>query len=74
MALVRDPHLTGRVAVRFVIDTDGWGRSARVSADYAGDPAFAACVARQFEGLRLPEPDGGRVTVVYPLFFAPETD
>jgi TonB family protein len=64
----------GRVAVRFIIDTDGWVRTARVSLDETGDPTFAACVVRQFLGLRYPEPDGGRVTVVYPVTFAPQAD
>jgi hypothetical protein len=72
--LARDAALTGRVAVRFIIDTDGWVRSAYLSADETGDAAFAACVVRQFVGLRYPDPDGGRVTVVYPLVFLPESD
>jgi hypothetical protein len=72
-ALAHHPALAGRVAVQFVVDTDGWVRIARVNADETGDAAFAACVARQLLGLRLPEPGGpARVTVVYPIVFTPE--
>jgi TonB family protein len=59
----------GRVAVQFVIDADGWVRTAHVREDATGDPALAACVARQFVGLQYPTPDGGRITVVYPVTF-----
>jgi hypothetical protein len=73
VALARRPALAGRVAVQFVVDTDGWVRVARVNADDTGDAPFAACVARQLIGLRFPEPGGGaRVTVVYPIVFTPE--
>jgi hypothetical protein len=36
------------------------------------DPKVTECVLSHFRGLRFPAPDGGIVTVVYPLVFAPE--
>jgi hypothetical protein len=53
-ALARNPVTAGRVSVRFVVDEDGWVRSARVSDDETGDPVFAACVANQLVGLASP--------------------
>jgi hypothetical protein len=70
-ALQRDPASGGRIAVRFVVDTDGWVRTARVERDDTHDPELAGCIARQFVGLLYPQPDGGRITVVYPIELAP---
>jgi hypothetical protein len=69
--LARDPKLSGRIAVRFVVDIDGWVRRARVADDEMGDAEVADCVRRVFVGLRYPEPSGGPVTVVYPVVFQP---
>jgi TonB family protein len=70
-ALARSATLTGSVSVRFVVDPDGWVRTARVERDGTGDAAFAACVAKQFTGLEYPQPEGGRITVIFPMTFAP---
>jgi hypothetical protein len=70
-ALARNAALAGRVQVRFVVDTDGWVRTARVERDETGDATFASCIAKQFVGLEYPEPDGGRITVIYPVVFSP---
>jgi hypothetical protein len=35
------------------------------------DPAVVACVVARFKALTFPEPEGGIVTVVYPIIFAP---
>jgi hypothetical protein len=70
--LSRTPSLHGRVAVHFVIDLDGWVRIARLDSEDTGDPVFVACIVKQFVGLHYAEPDGGRVSVVYPVVFSPE--
>ena len=70
--LARNPALTGRIATRFVIDMDGWVRRARIVSDELGDADVADCVRRAFIGLRYSEPEGGTVTVVYPLQFSPQ--
>ena len=69
--LSRDPNLHGRVSVRFMIGRDG-----RVSnVDNAGsdlpDADAVACVVREYSALCFPPPEGGIVTVVYPIMFSP---
>lgn len=68
--LARNAKLAGRVAVRFVIDTDGWVRRTRIDRDELGDAEVADCIRRAFVGLRYAEP-GDQITVVYPVVFAP---
>lgn len=68
--LARDPHLDGRVVVAFVIERDG-----RVSAlQHQSDlhlTDVAECTAVQFYTLQFPNPDGGIVTVTYPIRLSP---
>lgn len=69
--LGRTPDLRGRVVVHFVVDLDGWVRKAKVKDSELTDPAVAECVAREFVGLKYPAPEGGKISVVYPLLFEP---
>lgn len=66
--LVRNPSLEGRVEVKFVIDRAGSVASA--SASGFGDEGVSRCVARAYEAMSFPQPEGGIVTVVYPLVFS----
>jgi hypothetical protein len=64
-----DPGLQGRVVVKFVIDRAG---AVALSTDAGGDLPDARvtqCVVRAFADLSFPAPDGGMVTVVYPIVF-----
>jgi hypothetical protein len=71
--LVRNPSLSGRVSVAFVIGRDG---SVTTSQDTAGsdlaDRDVRACVVKSFNNLSFPEPAGGIVSVTYPFAFTPE--
>jgi hypothetical protein len=69
--LERDPTLTGRVLVRFVIERDGSVSKAGVSANDLPDCDVTRCVVQGFRNLRFPKPEGGIVTVVYPIMFSP---
>ncbi|MCC6525832.1 MAG: AgmX/PglI C-terminal domain-containing protein [Polyangiaceae bacterium] len=69
-ALRTDPSVSGRITVRFVIGRDGSVSSVSHTSDIA-DPAFTSCITRQFQGLSFPEPEGGIVTVSYPIVFTP---
>lgn len=69
-ALKTTPGLKGRVVVRFVIGRDGKTQSVTTSGDLP-DQSVIACVGRAFEGLTFPPPDGGIVTVSYPIVFSP---
>lgn len=70
--LGRDPELAGRVAVRFVIGRDGTVVHAADGGSDLPDPSVVACVTRAYQSLSFPEPEGGIVTVVYPIVFSPD--
>jgi hypothetical protein len=67
--LLRSPDLEGRIAVKFVIDRDGQVAMASTAESTLGDASVAACVARAYESMSFPRPEGGIVTVVYPVVF-----
>ncbi|MCU0680776.1 MAG: AgmX/PglI C-terminal domain-containing protein [Polyangiaceae bacterium] len=69
--LKTNPSLTGRVAVRFVISRDGSVASVANGGSDLPDSAVVSCVVRSFGGLSFPQPEGGIVTVVYPLTLSP---
>jgi len=70
--LAQNPSLEGRVAVRFVIDRSGAVSTAAAEPGGMPDPSVASCVAQGFLGLSFPPPEGGIVTVSYPIMFAPQ--
>ncbi len=65
-----NPELAGRITVRFVIDGTGAVSSASDGGSDLPDKAVVGCVIRGFGNLAYPQPEGGTVTVVYPLHFA----
>ena len=69
--LGRNPDLEGRVEVRFVIGIDGQVTSAGLSGNTLPDCEVARCVVDGFRKLSFPKPQGGIVTVVYPIMLAP---
>jgi hypothetical protein len=69
----KSPGLEGRVAVDFVIDRTGAvSLAAQDRSTDLPDGEVAQCVVRAFRDLSFPAPDGGQVTVTYPLVFTPE--
>jgi hypothetical protein len=70
-ALLASPNLAGRVTIRFVIATNGSTKGATVLSSDLENAAMESCVAAAFEGLSFPMPEGGVVTVTYPLSFSP---
>jgi hypothetical protein len=69
--LARDPTLSGRVSVRFVIEEDtGVVRDVKDGGSDLSDNAVVACVMEEFKELRFPAPSGD-VTVSYPIVFTP---
>lgn len=69
-ALLRNPQLEGRVAVKFVIDRSGAVSSAELSESTLDDAKATACVVAHYKQMAFPEPEGGIVTVVYPVLFS----
>lgn len=66
-----DPELAGRVTVKFVISRSGTVSNVVATTDMA-DSAVANCVSRAFYSLSFPQPEGGIVTVSYPIVFSPD--
>lgn len=71
--LKTDPTLQGKVAVKFVIASDGSVSTASEDPSTTlPDKTVVSCVVRGFSGLSFPAPEGGGiVTVVYPVIFSP---
>ena len=69
--LARNPNLEGRVSVRFAIDRDGRVAAVSNGGSDLPDSAVVGCVVNAYYGLSFPQPEGGTVTVSYPIMFAP---
>jgi hypothetical protein len=69
--LRNSPNLQGRVSVRFVIGRDGAVSNVANGGSDMPDGNVVSCVVRSFYGLSFPQPDGGIVTVTYPIMFSP---
>jgi tetratricopeptide (TPR) repeat protein len=63
--------LRGRVTTKFVIDTTGAVALTDDGGSDLPDPRVVDCVVRSFAGMHFPRPEGGAVTVVYPIMFSP---
>jgi hypothetical protein len=70
MGLRTNPNLEGRVTARFVIGRDGAVSNVSAGGDLP-DASVKSCVASAFYGLSFPAPDGGVVTVSYPIMLTP---
>jgi hypothetical protein len=69
--LKNNPSLSGRVAVRFVIDRNGGvGQTSNGGSDLP-DGGVVGCVVGAFRGLSFPPPEAGIVTVGYSIQFNP---
>jgi hypothetical protein len=69
--LARDPELKGIVRARFVINTQGKVKQVANRKSTLPDSEVTLCVLQSFYRLRFPPPEGGTVTVVYPIHLAP---
>jgi hypothetical protein len=69
--LADNPSLQGHVRVRFIIGADGAVTGTSDHGSDLPDPGAMSCIVNGFRELRLPEPEGGIVTVVYPIMFSP---
>ena len=69
--LSKNPNLEGRVSVRFVIGRDGAVSNAANGGSDLPNAGVVDCVVRAYYGLSFPQPEGGIVTVVYPIMFSP---
>jgi hypothetical protein len=65
--LLTNPSLEGRVSVRFVIGRDGGVTHVGDAGSDLPDPNVVRCVTNAFYDIGFPKPEGGVVTVVYPI-------
>jgi hypothetical protein len=71
-AIEKTPALSGKVAVKFVIDGKGAVASASADDTNIADATMVSCVLAAVKRMSFPAPDGGGVMVVtYPFQFAP---
>ena len=68
--LRKNGALHGGVKVKFIIGRDGSVQTSKDDGSDLADQGVVQCVVRRFENLTFPQPEGGIVTVVYPLTFA----
>ena len=68
--LKRNPALEGRVTTNFVIGRDGSVSNVSDGGSTMPDAGVKSCVLRAFYGLSFPQPEGGIVTVAYPIVFS----
>ena len=66
-----NPGLQGRVSTKFVIDRSGAVASVIDAGSDLPSSSTVSCVVRGFGNLSFPQPEGGLVTVVYPIVFSP---
>ncbi|MFO0619485.1 MAG: AgmX/PglI C-terminal domain-containing protein [Polyangiaceae bacterium] len=69
-ALDAAPGLEGKIVVAFIIGHGGSVSSVTTSGEPA-DPAFTSCVSGAFRAMSFPAPEGGVVSVTYPMTFTP---
>lgn len=69
--LRQNPALTGRVSTRFVIDRNGAVSLAQDAGSDLPNREVVQCIVRSFHSLSFPEPQGGMVTVTYPIMLTP---
>lgn len=69
--LARSPLLAGRVVVRFLIDRQGMVSTSQDGGSSLSDPGVVACVVQAMRGLAFPAPEGGVVTVTFPIALDP---
>lgn len=70
--LTKDPELSGKVVVQFVIEADGSVSSAKTKSTTMNNNSVESCINGRFMRAKFPEPKGGgSVTVSYPFVFSP---
>lgn len=67
--LTRNPNLTGKVTLSWIISLDGSVKSAKVRSSSLGNSNAESCMVRALQNWRFPKPEGGVVEVEYPFVF-----
>jgi hypothetical protein len=70
LELARDPALSGRLAVRFIIGSEGQVATSNVIDSTVKNLELNRCVTSRVQSWVFPKPKGGVVVVRYPFVFA----
>lgn len=70
-ALKRNPHLKGKITIRFTILETGGLADVNASVNTVGSPEVASCIMNTMRSWRTQFRPSGPVTVDYPFVFAP---
>ena len=70
--LAKDAEAQGRISVKFIIDREGHVASSNNGGSSLTDADVNACVVDVFKRMSFPPPQGGIVTVIYPIMLAPD--
>jgi len=68
--LAKDPSLSGKVFLDWVIGTSGGVSSVRIGRSTIRSVETVTCIQSAIQGWRFPQPQGGSVTVTYPFAFS----
>ncbi len=70
--LTKQPALSGKAVVKFVIGADGMVSSAEIKETTMADPDVESCLCDVIRRMEFPEPRGGGIVIVsYPFIFKP---
>ncbi len=67
--LTRQPDLSGKVTLQWIISLDGSVKAAKVRSSSLGNADAESCMVRALQGWHFPKPEGGVVEVEYPFVF-----
>ena len=70
--LSKNPSLSGKITIKFVISKTGSVSRASVKRSTMGNKAVESCIAGRFRRFKFPQPKGGGIVIVsYPFIFSP---
>lgn len=69
--LLHNPRLETRATLEFVVAADGEQQRVKMNEPGTGDAELDACLLSVAGALSMPHPEGGPVTIHYPLTFNP---
>ena len=67
--LVKNPDLKGEIKVQFTVGVNGRVTASKIASSTMNDPDVENCILRRFQRMTFPKPEGGEVTIKYPMIF-----
>lgn len=71
--LQKNPGISGKVVLKFVIAADGTVQATQVKEDTLGNQAVTRCLESRFQRMTFPSTGAGIVIVTWPMVFKDET-